>query len=217
MFSYRLALKLNDFHESRSALVDLLIVFKACGGTTYFKNVGIALAQLDYLERINHPAYNLIVSDVSAFVEEPGEVAFGVLGNLESRSGKQPDDFDVFRSHFRLLNTYITTFNSLSGVDDHKPSKLTEYDDSELETVMLNAWMIQVIEDCVGSSYLPYCLDKYKNANAPILRDIEFADDDISTPCIAEDFPVDDVLGSVEDMIRNVHRLWRPKRKVRDS
>lgn len=217
MLSYRLALKLNDFHQSRAALVDLLIVFKACGGPNYFKNVGIALAHLDYLERINHPAYAFISSDVSSFVEEPGEIAFGVLGNLETRSGKQPDDFEVFRSHFRLLNTYVTTFHSLSGVDDRKPSKYVEYDDSALETVMLNAWMIELVEDCVTSSFLPYCLVKYKNSNLPILREVVFADAEFQTSCIADDFPVDDVLGSVEDMIKHVHRLWRTKRKARDT
>lgn len=201
----------------RSALVDLLVVFRACGASNYFKNVGIAIAQMDYLERINHPAFHLIVSDVSAFVEEPGEIAFGVLGNLETRSGKQPDDFNVFRSHFRLLHTYITTFSLLSGVDDRKPSKFTEYDDSELETVMLNAWLIQVVEECVDSTYVPYCLKKYKLANLPLLRDVQYAAADCDTSSITDHHPVDEVIGSVEDMIHNCHRLWTSKRKARDT
>lgn len=169
---------------------------------------------MDYLERISHPVFNFLVTDISAFVEEPGEISFGVLGNLESRSGDQPDNFDVFRGHFQLLHTYITTFNLLSGVDDLRPSKFTEYGDDSLETVMLNAWLLKLIEDCESSTFRPYSLAKYKATNISIYRDVELEDASFTTSCIADDFPIAEVIDSVEVMITTVHRLWNAKRKT---
>lgn len=217
MFSYRLALKFNDFHEARSGLLDLLIVFKACGSSIYFKNVSVALAQIDYLENIGHPVFDLMVDDISAFVEEPGEIAFGMLGTLESRSGKQPDNFDSVRNNFRLLNTYIKTFSKLSGDDEQKPSKFTVYEDESQETVMLNEWIAGLLDKTILGTFTPYNLLKYKTYNVPNLKEVVFSGTDFICTNVAEENVPVNVFKSVEETIANVHRLWRGKRKAAES
>lgn len=199
----------------RSSLLDLLIIYHYCGSPLYFKNVGLALAHFDYLERINHPVYHLLVSDVSAFVEEPGEISFGILGGLEARVGKQPDNYAVVRQHFRLLHVQIETHNLISGVTDAKPSKITEYDDTSKETVLLHSWMIALIDDCMDGSYRPYAQDVYKTSNVPQYKDTVMEDEDFTL----DGFPVIDdprtIFDLVEPMITRMHRLWQAKRRAR--
>lgn len=168
---------------------------------------------MDYLESCDHPVYNLLVNDISSFVEEPGEISFGMLGTLESRSGKQPDNFETLRQNFRLLNTYINTYSKLSGLDERKPSKHVDYDDDDIETVLLNSWIHKLIEDCTEGSFLPYSLSKYKSTNLPLLADIIFNDPDFACDNLAEKFFPPEVFNTVEATIRNIHRLWRRKRK----
>jgi hypothetical protein len=96
-------------------LLDLLVIYHACGSQVSLKNVSVAVAQMDYLERIGHPAFDLLCSDVSAFVEEPGEISFGMLGTMEARSGKQPDNFDQVRTSFLLYIHTSTPIPSSQG------------------------------------------------------------------------------------------------------
>lgn len=208
---------MNDFHEVRSSLLDLLVIFRACGSQIYFKNVGVALAQFDYLEKIGHPVYDLLCADISAFVEEPGEIAFGMLGTLEARSGKQPNNYDHVKASFLLLQPYMDTYSKLSGESKATPSKYQDYPDHAMETVMLHGWMVGLVDACQDGSFIPYDLKKFSSSNVPKLSDVSYNDPDFPLRIIADVSYPPTIFNQVEGVINDMYRLWHSKRSRDDS
>ena len=108
-------LKMDDGVEVLQHMRRVLWLFIKIGGrqcSEYIRGMLTHINVMAHLERVAHPVWTMWKTNVSAFNEEAGELAFSVLARMTNANASR-SDLKLANAKFRLIRTQLTTGDDL--------------------------------------------------------------------------------------------------------